>query len=264
MNNKFIIGAVAGVTIIGGAVFAFMGKGGMTDGNGITSLPGVALAIPCPYDDKDLCKFMMNQKEMKEYTVKNTMTAKGMKPTENFVEMEGENMHMVAREDGKEVMASITIDDVDYMKDMEDGKWWKFSREKIEPGTLPDASEFDFDYDKSDVPEDKTTYKLIGKEACGNFQCFKYEIVDPANTDSKEFIWFDDKEYLLRKTRSESTGSNGMISEMVMSYVAVNIQAPTPVKEGSMFEASAKASGMSPDEIKQMEASMKQIEDGAQ
>jgi hypothetical protein len=261
MNTKLIIGAIAGVVILGGATYAFMGKGGNSI---VPTLPGMASAIPCPYDDKDLCKFMMNQKEMKEYTVKSTVTVKGEKPTENFVEMKGKNMRMVAKEGGKEVMVSITIDDVDYMKDMEDGKWWKITHEKIEPGMLPDASEYDFDYDKSDVPEDKTTYKLIGKEACGNFQCFKYEIVDPANTDSKEFIWFDDKEYLLRKTRSESTGSNGMISEMEMGYTAVNIQAPTPVKEGSMFEASAKASGMSSDEIKQMEDAMKQIQEGMQ
>jgi hypothetical protein len=76
---------------------------------------------------------------------------------------------------------------------------------------------------------DKTKYNKLGKEACGSLQCFKYEVINEGEKDSTQIIWFDDKEYKLRKMRIEAKDGN---MEMEYSYDGISIQVPSPIKEG--------------------------------
>jgi hypothetical protein len=45
-----------------------------------------------------------------------------------------------------------------------------------------------------------------------------------------QYMWFDDKDYLMRKMLTE--GKNGDVSESVYSYAKVTINEPSPIKEG--------------------------------
>jgi hypothetical protein len=84
---------------------------------------------------------------------------------------------------------------------------------------------------ESDTPEVKniTTYKNLGTEACEKLTCYKYQVIDTGVPDDTQYIWFDNKDYQLRRTRYE--GKDGSVSESTYSYNKFNITVPSPVKE---------------------------------
>lgn len=219
-----VVGVVA-VVAIGG--YLLMNKSG---GSGVPSLPGAAsltLNPNCKHNDPDLCKFVNNFKEHKEFKATSVTTGKEGK-MEGTYEMQGEDkFHMMSSVGGKEMMNMISIGDITYTKDYSDNKWWKQKASK-ENSEIKD--EYAKDYSSEEV-EDKTTYNKEGKEACGDKQCFKYKVVNPDMGDYTEYIYFDDKEYLLRKTRTED--KEGNVTEATYAYGGVSISAPSPTKEAA-------------------------------
>lgn len=90
-------------------------------------------------------------------------------------------------------------------------------------------NEIEFD---ENMPENhvRDSYKKIGTEACGNLECLKYEIAgDASDGITKTYIWFDTKEYKLRKI--EFTDSENRTHGMTFSYEPVTITEPSPVQE---------------------------------
>ena len=253
-----IIAVVLVVAVAGYFVFSKSGSGG---GSSLPGVPaGVTLNPNCKLNDPDLCKFTNNFKEIKDYSVKSTTTAKGQPTTEMLVETQGDNKsHMVMTTDGKEAMNTITIDQTTYTKDYTDNKWWKqvAPKETSQPEVMKDETNIK---DEITTQEDKTTYKKIGKEACGSMQCFKYQVISPDNTDSTEYIYFDDRDYQLRKTRSE--GKDGTISEAEYAYSGVNVSVPSPTKDAkpdqmiNPYSAGAAMPGVSAQDQADMQKAM--------
>lgn len=219
-----IIIAVVVVAAVGG--FFLLNKGG---GGGV-SLPvvGVPLNPNCKFNDPDLCKFMNNFKAINNYSAKSTTTDKsGKKMDSTFESIGSDKTHIVYSDNGKETYNVITISDTTYTKDYTDSKWWKQKQPKQEKQVETQSNPTDV-ISKGET-EDKTTYKKISTEACGSMQCFKYQIIDPTNTDTTEYIWFDNSQYMLRRERSE--GKDGTVTETQISYSGVNITAPSPTKD---------------------------------
>lgn len=218
-----VIGIVVLLVAIGGG-YTLLGKSGV-------SLPGASLPLNpnCKFNDPDLCKFINNFKVLGNYSVKSTSTPKTGPKVDSLFEIAGEDKsRIVLSENSKETYNVITIGDTTYTKDFADNKWWKQVAKAEKTNSSLDIRD---EFKKTETAEDKTSYKKVVKEACGSRNCFKYEVIDPANTDSTEFIWFDDREYLLRKTRSESKG--GEVTEAEYSYDKVNISAPSPTKDAT-------------------------------
>jgi hypothetical protein len=225
-----IIIAVVVVVVLaaaGGGYFLLSKNGG----GAVPAIPGVSnlsLNPNCKFNDPDLCKFVNNWKVTKDYSVKSTMSDKSGAKTESSYEMSGEEkFHMMMSTNGKEVSNMIKLGDTTYTKDYSDNKWFK---QKLEKLSEENETQFDFDFDEKEGKEveDKTTYKSLGKESCGSRQCFKYQIISPEDGNSTQFIWFDDREYLMRKLRLESPDG---VSESEFSYDKVNISEPSPIKE---------------------------------
>lgn len=196
---------------------------------GSVGLPGgVALNSNCKYNDPDLCKFINNFKLTNSYSAKSITTDKSGAKTQSTFESVGDNKtHMLLSQNGKENYNVITITDTTYTKDYTDNKWWKQKQPKEEKKVENQSNPVE-EITKSET-EDKTTYKKIGMEACGSMQCFKYQIIDPANTDTTEYIWFDNSQYMLRRERGES--KDGTITETALSYNGVSINEPSPTKD---------------------------------
>ncbi len=237
--------------------YFFFSKGGS-----LSSIPGVpggvALNPNCKFNEPDLCKFINNFKLTNNYSAKSTFSDKSGKKSGSTFESVGDNKtHMATSTDGKEDYNVITIADTTYTKDYSDNKWWKQKQPKVSPSPGSQAStNIKDEVAKTDQPEDKTTYKKIGMEACDLRQCFKYQVIDPANTDTTEYIWFDNKEYLLRKERSE--GKDGTVSETTISYDKVNISEPTPTKDAApdqVIVPTGTGTGMTQQEIKDLQNS---------
>ena len=241
-SNVFIIIAIVVVVLGVGGFYVLSQKSGMSS----MSVPGmkaVTLNPNCELKDPELCKFVNNWANQKTYSVTTTTTMQGSSE-ESLMEIDGtDKTHMVIKQNGKENMNTITIGNTTYTLDYSDNKWWKETytpdKQKDSPvQQMKDQTSFD---DKT-AAKDNTTYKFIGKEACEDKTCFKYQIVDPTAADTTTYIWFDDQEYRIRKMRIEDK-ANG-VTELVYSYNSVNISAPSPVKDGSPADAAANSPQM--------------------
>lgn len=215
---------------VGFAGYKVVSKNKAGDTSDNSAVTKAAIEAACKETDKNICKFMSSWKTNKYYTVVSKTTTDG-KTTESTYKTEGDKkFHVIATGDTPYEM--IVIDKDTYTK-APNGTWWKQTT-KPEEKTPGPADKFDFgtDVDDSntpDEPEDKTTYKNLGTEACGKLTCHKYEIVSSATPDDKEFIWFDTKDYQLRRTLSQY--KDGTVSESTYSYDKISIKVPSPVKE---------------------------------
>lgn len=222
----FIIIAVVLMAAVAGGYF-LLNKGGVA----VPGLPGgVALNPVCKFNDPDLCKFINNFKITNSYSAKSTTTDKtGTKSDSTFESVGTDKTHMILAETGKENFNVINIGDTTYTKDYTDNKWWKQVKPKVTATPIESSSNIKDTIAQTEAPEDKTTYKKIGMEACGTRQCFKYQVIDPAITDSTEYLWFDNNEYLLRRERSES--KDGTVSDTELNYSGISIDVPSPTKD---------------------------------
>lgn len=256
--SKVVIIVVAALVLSVGGAFIFLSqKGSLPMGmGGIVKAP---LNPNCKYNDPDLCKFVNNWQGMSQYSVSYVSTSPDMGKMEGLYEIDGETkFHMMSSQDGKENYNMISIGDTTYTKDYSDNKWWKQTLQKTEEDSSVESVKEEFDFGDN-TEEDTTTYKALGKEPCGNMTCFKYQVVMTDINDTVEYIWFDDKEYLLRKQRSE--GPNNTVSESTFSYSGVRISEPSPVKEGTPDAMSMP--GMSEEDKKAYEEMKKMYENSS-
>lgn len=219
---EIIIIAVVVVGLIGFIGWRFFGSQNSSDNAALDKATEQALKAECDkIDDDDLCKFFTSWKTNAKYRMVSTQN--GSKST---FEVDGDKSRISMT--GETAYDVITIGKTTYTK--AGATWYKQTIKEPEQDVAKDYKQ-DFSEpsdDESKPAEDKTTYKKLGKEACGNLQCFKYEIIDPSRGDSKEFIWFDDKDYQIRKQLSQSPE---FTSETTYEYGNVNISVPSPVKE---------------------------------
>lgn len=175
-------------------------------------------------NDKDICKFYAKWELNQNFSM-TTVTEAG---DTTLYEIDGENTHM--KSSGGDIQYEmITIGKVTYTKAGD--KWYK--QAEVETGTTtptPDPKPEITDPKEDTTTEEgpKTEYKLIGKEACGKLTCFKYQIIYSDAPETKEYIWFDDKDYLTRKSRSETPEG---FSESTYEYNKVSVKEPSPVVE---------------------------------
>ena len=152
----------------------------------------------------------------------------GGKTTTMTMHLDDKKSYM--KSEGELAYEIITIDNATYTKG--GSTWWKQTTKTSGSSTTPTVDTSDYSFDAPSEAESaaaKTVYQKQGKEACGSLTCFKYKIVDPANTDSTDYIWFDDKSYVLRKMRNEA--KDGAVSEQTFAYENVSVNVPSPVKE---------------------------------
>ena len=222
-SAHLIIIIVAVVVIIGAFGFAAW----LAFGNGTSSVESAATKAAvdaCAKEtDKNICRFYASWKVGTKYR----MTMTDSSGNTSIFEIDGKKTHM--KTTGQMAYEVITIDKTTYTKA---GDVW-YSQTITDPSKdVTSSAKVDYkDPGTSDTTEtaaDKTTYKFITKETCGKLTCFKYEIVDPAMTDTKQFIWFDDTDYKMQKSRTE--GPDG-VSEQAFEYTGVSVNVPSPVKK---------------------------------
>jgi hypothetical protein len=178
------------------------------------------------YSDKDLCKFISSWNINEKFKLESTTTFEGQ-TSKSVMTIDGESSYYMM--DGEFAMEVITIGDTTYTKAGD--TWWKQTAVKAdEAEPVPSKDDFKFEEPKAETEEkDLTKYVKVGKEACGDLNCFKYQVVDPKDAEMTEYIWFDDKDYLIRRTLSED--SDGTKSDSVFSYDNISVKVPSPVKE---------------------------------
>lgn len=235
--------AVIGIFVIG--VIGIAGWQVMKEDDPATKAMKEAIAA-CNQDDEDLCKFLASWKENEYYTIKSTTESEGQTSTYTAQHvLSGEKTYMKSEGSGTNY-EMISIGNTTYTKDQTDGAWFKQTIPETEATESTDDTTVDFEDPETTEAEDKTVYKKLGKEACGEFTCFKYQVIDPALKDETQYIWFDDDEYQLRRMSTESPDGK---SDMTFSYEKVTIKEPSPVKEMPTVDPNA---GMSEAEMQQL------------
>lgn len=228
-----LILAVVGVLVVGGLVaWRFLGandnKASVADKAAESIAQQVAQA-KCDYDDKDICKFFTSWKLHTNYKMVGTTTDSESGTNSSFTyEIDGDNTHSVMT--GEFASEIISVGKRTTYTKAADGTWWKQTLpETNDPQTPVGESKPEFEEpttdDQTDAP--KSTYKSLGKEACGSLTCFKYQITDPSTSDIS-YIWFDDKDYQLRRSLTESSTGK---SDYTYSYSNVTVKAPATFKE---------------------------------
>ncbi|MBI2589126.1 hypothetical protein HYW35_02905 [Candidatus Saccharibacteria bacterium] len=179
-------------------------------------------------NDDTFCKFVGSFGNAGDYKVSVNSTApEGTSVLELANDSQG-NSSMVAKQNGQEQANIIVFSSTTYSKDYSDGKWFKYSSsDSSKPTTLDLKKEFAKGDFKGDNGQ-KLEYKKITTEKCGKLSCYKYQIVDPQKTSQEGFIWFDTKDYLLRRVTVKEGTTN---ADMSLSYSSVSISAPSPTKD---------------------------------
>ncbi len=223
-----IILVVAVLLVVAGIGYYVWSKQKGTSGTLSTPAAKEALA-KCESDDKDLCKFFASWQANGYYSISSKDTNDGKTSTSTYKSEGTDKFHMTLS--GETSYEMIIIGDTTYTKDPSDNKWWKQTVKPAEKDKYKDAGNVEFKDDSKDetVPaEKKTTYKKIGTEACGKLTCFKYQVIEPEAKESTQYIWFDNKDYQIRRQLTQ-TGANS--SDQSFSYDKFTISAPSPTKD---------------------------------
>lgn len=226
-----IVIAVIVVALLGGGYF--LAKSGKLPSSISSVVPGTSLmpkvteADFAHIEDPTLRKHFVAQFNKSAFRIKSTTegSTKSVNTSE-FQLVGGDSRYRMTNNNGqKDISDLISIKDTTYVKDFSDSSWWK---QKVEP-----PKEIKDEVTKSEKPAKeftentkKLTYKQLGKEACGNLTCYKYEEIDEGQL-SRTF-WFDDKELLLRK---EEFPFAGLKTANEYSYDSVNIREPLSTKD---------------------------------
>lgn len=178
--------------------------------------------------DKKFCKFAAHVKKMGDYKLTLDATSSDGKSSYVVSGSKDGNTQMVINSDGKKVANIVVFNGTTYAENLADSSWLQYAPTAAsKPDVFDLKKEIGKDGFKGDKGQ-KFVYKNLGKVACGNMSCYKYQIIDTQNTATQTFLLFDDLQFLIRSlTTSDNSGS----SEMTMSYEGVSIVQPAPVKQ---------------------------------
>lgn len=220
-----IVAVIAVVAVAGIGYFAWSNTKKNAE-NATGSIASKLAEAKCEYDDKDLCKFFTSYKEHKNYKVTGK-TVSGEEESTSVIKAEGKDKTHMTVSGGGLNMETITIGKTTYTKGA-DGTWWKQTSDdtKLEEGKS-ESEEIEL-VEPTEAETSMIEYKKIGKEKCGDLECLKYEVIDPKSSDTTQYIWFDTKDYQIRRMTIESPDGS---SDMTYSYEDVKVTEPSPVKE---------------------------------
>lgn len=212
------------VVIIGGAAGAyyFINK----DKDSGPAVINSEIADKCneKLDDKDLCKLAASWSSTLSYTANIRSEGEGQQAVMTIKNDGKGNTHSKTEVDGTSTAEIIVLGNTTYSKYAGADVWTKLTSDTPDTPNTFGPENFDFDFEEEDQPK----YTKQGKEACGNLTCFKYTFVDEEDASNIFTMWFDDKDYLVRKI---SGATNGGMMEITYDYGSVTISEPSPVQD---------------------------------
>lgn len=227
-SNIWVVGAVAAVVIL--AVIGYLVSRKRTGGSGgVPAGLGVSEKDFDFIDDANVRKHFATQLNQSTYEYKSISSGRGVLTTYQF-QTRGQdyNYRTLEHDGGKELSDLINVGETIYVKDYSDNKYW---RQTLQPEEIKQGDEAEFQDPQnleSEFKKPNVTYKFLGKEACGNLTCFKYEESDPTSQSGTRTFWFDDKKYLLRK-EAFMFGEFSLTNDY--NYEGISVKAPSQTKE---------------------------------
>lgn len=176
------------------------------------------------YKDENLCKFAAAGGALDKLAFKATATVTGGDNAGNFTLLnDGKGNMSIDMTGGGSTLSTVTYGGHSYIKN-DQGSWTDY-------GT--DAQDTNPAKDMNLVLGSGLTYTPLGKEACGNLSCFKYDLKDSSSPNDEQTVWFDTKSYLARQWKDVSTDdTTGAMTTIVMTVTypgKVTVSKPSPV-----------------------------------
>lgn len=232
LKNKVVWLLVAVVLIGGGVWLATKNNDG---GSKTTTAVNKEVQDKCKADvnDETFCKFAGAFGAAESYKVMAISTGQGGTSVLELSSDKNGNSQMVIKQNDQEQANIVYYNNNTYSKDYEDGKWIKYP---ADDPTKPEVTDLKKEFAKGDFKNDqgqKIDYIQKGTEKCGNLTCYKYQVKDPALPDQEGFLWFDNKDYLLRRI---TINEGGVMTDMSVNYTAVNISEPSPTKDPPSYD----------------------------
>ena len=223
LSSKAKLVLLAAVVVVGGGIYiATKDKGAVSVNKELQSKCSTQV------NDETFCKFAGAFGNAGDFKVSvNSNDQSGASVIELASDSKG-NSSMVVKQDGQEQGSVVVFNGVTYLKDSTDGQWFKFSSTDA---NKPEVLDLKKEFAKGDFKGDAgqtLQYKNVGTEACGNLTCFKYQVIDPNKPNEEGFLWFDNKDYLLRRVTAKNDGST---TDMNLTYTKVSISEPSPTKD---------------------------------
>lgn len=218
-----IILAIVVVLVAGGVGWWVWQKNKNDKGTATQSQLDAVKNAKCDYEDKDICKFFASWKATDYYTMSATTEA-GDKTSTITAQSEGDDKTHITL-GGELTYEIITIGNVLYTKAGD--TWYKQTLAEPEIEEHTNSAEVTFTEPSQD-DEVPITYKKIGTEKCGDHTCFKYQIMNDGLPGTTQYIWFDDKNYQLRRVQVSDESST---YDATFNYEKVSIKEPSPVKD---------------------------------
>lgn len=234
IGTVVIIAIIAAVLAVAGGTYYFVSKSNKDDSAATATNQAVDSECAKLIDDKDFCKYASTVSTDRNQKVTATTTSADGKSSTMTIETDAQgNSHSTITADGTN-MQTVTYNGTFYTLDTSDNTWIKYPKsENQDPASETDV-DINIQEEESKPEADRTQYKSLGKEACGNLTCFKYQIIDPRDTAGEVFIWFDDQDYLTRRMQTKTAEGT---MDMTYSYEDVSITEPSPVKEMPAVDA---------------------------
>lgn len=176
------------------------------------------------YHDSNLCHFASNAASFTKtaYTATLTLVQQGSGTSTTTLKNDGKGNTELTGSGSGAVINAITLDGVMYVQSNDTGPWIEYPTGSTAPTSNP-TSNMDIA-----VGATTTSFKSLGKEACGNLTCYKYEIDSKLTPDTKQVVWFDTSSYKLREWNYSD--ANGDSTDMKVAYGSVTITKPSPVE----------------------------------
>jgi hypothetical protein len=190
-----------------------------------TPLQQAIRSAHCSYADTTLCKFFAGRKLTSQYTIHGKQSSGTHDSTIELQTDSPKNVHLTLH--GSFDYETYVLGQTSYQKG-KDNTWQK---QTVPTGTANyrGAAAFLSPYQFPEpTAQTASTFKALGTETCGDKQCFKYQVINTAVPDDKQYIWFDDHNYQLQRMQNK-TAQNGTF-EARISYEPIALLAPHPVK----------------------------------
>lgn len=196
-----------------------------------TNLPEKKIsAVPsCEFGDINFCRYIDASAKVRDSKAHSILKSKNGNTIESFFENSGNNFTYSSREDGVDKVAIVKLDNTTYTKNFVRDNWQKEVKKTDDFGKQENVNgNFAFnikELNQRGVKESgKKMFKAMGNDLCGKLTCYKYQLITIGKENELSYIWFDNKDFLLRKQQSQlSDGSEFSIN---YSYEKVSIEAP--------------------------------------
>jgi outer membrane lipoprotein-sorting protein len=193
--------------------------------------PNISSACQKVFNDNKLCAFAEHTNIDTISYIANGSAVEGSNSAKiTFtVQHDSKNNIFLTYSDNGQQISVINFNGATYMQDGLNTTWLEYTNSSAaaSAGIPNPVGNFELKFDSS-TGAGITAIK-DGMTTCGKLTCYKYQIKDTSKPTTTQYVWFDNKDYLLREY-SFSNSSTGTSANINFVYGSVTIAAPSPVQ----------------------------------